>query len=243
MRSPAVHPRPELIIISAVFAFAIGLITTGLGAANTGNPIFADDFSNRTEPGPAYSAAKEWPDSWKITNGVLVGKQGNPNHGAVIKKDLDFHNLDIAFDFRFNGGTQFNFVIDDKAEKSVHAGHICRVSVTPRKLTIGDDKTGKMNLKVQALRADKNLSPDKKQDLEKLLAGAESTGQLDLKPATWHRLHVRIDGDTMEASVDGNRIAILRSPGINHPTKTSFGFTVNGSTIDFDNIEVSSDIR
>ena len=30
----------------------------------------------------------------------------------------------------------------------------------------------------------------------------------------------------------------LRSPGIDHPTKTKFGFTVNGETIDFDNLKV-----
>lgn len=42
----------------------------------------------------------------------------------------------------------------------------------------------------------------------------------------------------MEACVDGELAASLTSPGIDHQTKTKFGMTVNGSTIDFDNLKV-----
>ena len=42
----------------------------------------------------------------------------------------------------------------------------------------------------------------------------------------------------MKAFVDGNLITKLKSPGIDHPTKTKLGMTVNGATIDFDNLKV-----
>ena len=61
---------------------------------------------------------------------------------------MDFDDVDIQFNFRFGDGKSFNFVIDDANEKSVHAGHICRVSIIPKYLRIGDDKTGSMNLEV-----------------------------------------------------------------------------------------------
>ena len=54
----------------------------------------------------------------------------------------------------------------------------------------------------------------------------------------WYRLRVVINGELMEAYLDGKRVAGVRSPGIAHLTKTKFGMTVNGSTIDFDNLKV-----
>ncbi|MGY8696780.1 MAG: hypothetical protein ACKVGW_21605, partial [Verrucomicrobiia bacterium] len=51
-------------------------------------------------------------------------------------------------------------------------------------------------------------------------------------------LRVVINGELMEAYLDGKRVAGVRSPGIAHLTKTKFGMTVNGSTIDFDNLKV-----
>ena len=42
----------------------------------------------------------------------------------------------------------------------------------------------------------------------------------------------------MEAHLDGKKITSLRSPGIDHPTKTKLGMTVVESTIDFDNLKI-----
>ena len=156
---------------------------------------------------------------------------------------MPFRDFDCEMDFRFNGGTRFNFVIDDKNEKSVHAGHICRVSITPTKMTVGDDKTGKMNLDVQALRDAKDLSADKEKAMKELLAKCEQDGAVKLEKGKWYRLGVRIQGDLMEATLDGKLVASLRSPGIAHSTKTKFGMTVTGATIDFDNLKVYKTAR
>ena len=200
--------------------------------------LFADDFENRTEPGADYTFSSEWPDAFKIVDGILVARQDNPDHGAVIRKDLAFQNLDLEFDFRFSGGQRFNLVINDQQEKSVWSGHISRVSISPKKITLGDDKTGSMNLEVRAQRQDKTLSAEKQQALDALLASSQSSADIDLQPGEWHHLRVRIQGDTMEAWIAGNKVATLTSPGIAHPTKTSFGFTVTGTTVDYDNIKV-----
>ncbi|MEO6750738.1 MAG: family 16 glycoside hydrolase [Chthoniobacteraceae bacterium] len=222
-------------------SFLAAILTlTGLSClrADDRTVLFADDFENRTELGKNFTVSSEWPDSWKVTNGILVAKQDNPDHGAVLKKEIEFHNIEIEFDFRFSGGTRFNLVIDDKKDKSVHAGHICRASFTPTKLTLGDDKTGKMNLEVQKLRDTKNLPADQQKAYEKLLASCESSVAVDFAAGKWHHVRVRIEGDTMEAFVGDKKVATLKSPGVAQPTKTSFGFTVTGATIDFDNLKV-----
>lgn len=214
------------------------LISHALLRADDRKVIFADDFENRSELGAQYSAKSEWSESFKVTDGKLVISQLNPGHGAVLRKDITFKDLDLEFDFRFNGGKSFNVVINDQQEKSVWSGHVSRVSITPKKLTIGDDKTGSMNLEVRKQRLDKNLPADKKKELEALLAKTQTAVDVDLKPGEWHRVRVCIQGDTMEAWVAGKKVAMLRSPGFAHPTKTSFGFTVNGTSIEYDNIKM-----
>ena len=200
--------------------------------------IFSDDFESRTEIGDDYVTALAGTEAWTIKEGILIGKQTNPGHGAVIRKELQFGDIDIETDFCFNGGSRFNWVIDDKNEKSVHAGHICRVSISPNSLKISDDKTGGMNLEVRAQRQDKNLSEKKKKALEDLLQRTSSSAKLALKRGQWYQLRVRIEGELMEVYIDSKLVASLRSPGIAHPTKTKFGPTVNEATIDFDNLKV-----
>ena len=200
--------------------------------------VFTDDYEDRTEIGKAYATSRGHEDSWSVVDGVLVGKQTKTDHGAVIRTELNFDDVDIQFDFRFSGGKSFNFVIDDAHEKSVHAGHICRVSVFPKYLKIGDDKTGSMNLKVREKRQDKNLSSTDTEALQNLLDRTQSSAKIGIKPGEWHTLRIRIRGDVMKAFLNGDLVTSLRSPGFDHPTKTKFGFTVNGEAIDFDNLSV-----
>ncbi|EMI47072.1 arylsulfatase A [Rhodopirellula sp. SWK7] len=199
---------------------------------------FADDFEGRSDLGPRYDTARATMDAWTLVDGALIGMQTYDDHGAVIRTQLPFDDIDLEFDFRFNGGTRFNLVMDDKNEKSVHAGHICRVSISPKRLTIGDDKTGGMNLKVRELRQKASLSEAEKLNLANVLARTHSSAAIAIKRGEWHCLRVRIQDDIMNVTLDGEEVASLQSPGFAHPTKTKFGFTVNGATIDFDNIKV-----
>ncbi|TWU62031.1 sulfatase-like hydrolase/transferase [Crateriforma conspicua] len=220
----------------------LGTKKASAGASTVGSqqwkPVFEDDFDNRTKIGKDYTTARGHEDSWSVINGVLVGKQTKADHGAVIRTQLDFDDIDIQFDFRFSGGKSFNFVIDDQNEKSVHAGHICRASVFPKFLKIGDDKTGGMNLEVRKQRQDKNLSARESEALKRLLERTGASAKISIHPGQWHTLRIRIRGDIMKAFLDDELVTSLRSPGFDHPTKTKFGFTVNGQSIDFDNLVV-----
>ncbi len=199
---------------------------------------FEDDFAGRSEPGKHYRTGPAMQAGWTVRDSVLVGKQVRDDHGSVIRTEVNFDDIDISFDFRFHGGTSFNFVIDDKNEKSVHAGHICRVSVFPKRLIAGDDKTGSMNLEVREQRKNPALAKQSKAALDALLARTRAAADVDIQPKKWHQLRVRIEGESMNVFLDGEMVIQLKSPGIAHPTKTQFGFTVNGSVIEFDNLRV-----
>ena len=229
--------------INSLVLFIITL-TVGPSHANHHRTlVFSDDFEDRSEIGPHYITALAGSDAWTIRDGALIGKQTNPDHGAVIRKELSFADIDIEVDFRFSGGSRFNFVIDDKNEKMVHAGHICRVSISPNSLKISDDKTGGMNLEVRALRQTENLSEAKQQSMNALLKRTSKSATISLTQDQWYRLRVRIQNELMEAYIDQKLVASLRSPGFGHPTKTKFGMTVNEATIDFDNLAVYKPIK
>ena len=95
-----------------------------------------------------------------------------------------------------------------------------------------------MNLNVRAQRKDDNLSSEDAEALEELLQRTQSSTKIAIKPGHWHTLRIRIRGDVMEALLDGHLVTSLLSPGFDHPTKTKFGFTVNGQSIEFDNLTV-----
>lgn len=207
------------------------LVLTGLAGATVlvaSNQM--EDTFDRTEIGDSWSGHMH---SFSIEEGVLVASQSpDAGHGAVIRTPLDFKDVTIDFDVRFEGGERFNFVIDDKNCKEVHAGHICRVSITRKKLTVQDDRTGAMNLELRAL---KDL-PEHKERIASLLESKKSSGKVDFRDDRWYHMKVTIHGERMQAFVDGKRVAELVSEGFAHPTKTQFGFTVTGRNILFDNV-------
>lgn len=200
--------------------------------------LYSDDFTGRTELGKNYFIGKATSEAFAVSDGVLVCRQTQDDHGAHMGHKIAFGDVEIEVDFRFNGGSRFNLVINDKKDKTVHAGHICRVSISPKQLLVGDDKTGKMNLKVCELRQTKDLPADKAKQLQELIQRTEKTTKIKLQQGQWYRLRVVIKADVIEAHIDGKLIASLKSPGIARAEKTDFGVTVNGSTIDFDNLQV-----
>ncbi|GAB5559793.1 MAG: DUF1080 domain-containing protein [Synoicihabitans sp.] len=217
---------------------SLAIASSALAAHHERTIIFADDFTGRSEVGPNYSTHEQWKGDWTIVDGVLVGKQLNPGHGATIRLFRDFTNLDMEFDFRFNGGTRWNFVVDDQNYQAVHAGHICRLSISPKSIKVADDKTGSMDLNIRSQRQDENLPEAQRTALDAFLETKQANAKLDLKKGQWYNLRVTIQGDIMSAYIDGKKVVTLRSPGFAHPTKNKFGFTVNGATTEFDTIKI-----
>ncbi len=222
----------------SLLVVALALTTTALAEHHNREVIFSDDFTGRAEVGSNYVTHVQWKGDWTVVDDVLVGKQMNPGHGTTIRLMREFRNLDMEFDFRFNGGTRWNFVVDDQNYAPVHAGHICRLSISPKSIKIADDKTGSMDLNIRSQRQDENLPEDQRAALDAYLDTKQANADLDLKKGQWYNLRVTIVDDVRSAYIDGKKVTSLRSPGFAHPIKNKFGFTVNGSTTEFDNIKI-----
>ncbi len=194
--------------------------------------LFADDFGTDVlTEGPwrhVYSDSK-------VENGELVAAQApDADHGAVLERLADFRDVVIRFSFQFDGSTRFNVPIDDKQYKESHAGHICRLSITPTSIFLGDDKEGVMRNDIFAMRRSGDPADKKKADA--LLEGRNMSIPVKLEKGAWHAITLEILGDEMLVSLDDEPIGYLQSSGIAHETKTDFGFTVNGRFVRFDNV-------
>lgn len=148
--------------------------------------VWEDEFDNADDLSKRYYVPEDHAAGWTVEEGHLVGNQVKSSHGSVIRAEVDFTDADIQFDFRFRGSSRFNFVIDEKKEKSVHAGHICRASVTPKRVSIGDDKEGAMNLEVRKQREADNLTPEQTAALEQILARTQASAPADIGVGKWH---------------------------------------------------------
>ena len=103
----------------------------------------------------------------------------------------------------------------DLSCKEVHAGHLCAATFAADKVTLQDMKTGSMLLTYYDARKAGTLS---KED-ENLIKTKQISFPHVTELNTWHTLSVTIAGDTMTASVDGEKVGSFSSPGIAHESK------------------------
>lgn len=192
--------------------------------------IFSDEFE-RGDVGERWRVSVR---AFSIVDGSLKAQQMRADHGAVGAIEAPMKDGVVEFRFRFDGATSINAVWDDKNFTGSHAGHICRVAITPRAIRIGDDREGAMRPDILAMRGD----PARKAEREKLLAGRGANFPAKIEQGRWYRLRAEIAGDELRVSLDGAPVGALRSPGIAHPTKTHFHFTVSGMDAHFDDVRV-----
>tara|TARA_R110000850_G_scaffold54619_4_gene130019 strand:+ start:1474 stop:2109 length:636 start_codon:yes stop_codon:yes gene_type:complete len=198
--------------------------------AEKGELLFSDDFE-RTELG----------DDWKViipaftvANEVLVGTQARDDHGSVGRVYIPMKDFVVEFKFNLAGSKTFNVVFDDKNHKGSHAGHICRVAVTPTQIRLGDDKEGTMRNDIFEMRRD----PSRKGEADELIKGRTTIVKTTVALEQWHTMTIEIAGDRMRVSLNGAPIGQLQSPGLAHPTKESLHFTVNGKDTLFDDVRI-----
>jgi hypothetical protein len=203
--------------------------------ARPGKLLFEDDFS-RGEIGPKWKVGMGF---FNIENGVLRGAE-NPadKHGGFAKTRFEFKDVVAEFSFKFDGSTSFNFTMDDSSYKASHAGHICRVSVYPTQIYLGDMKFGAMKNEVYAKLHDPNTTPAEKKEVQASIKDKSATFKMAIDPAAWHQARVEIVGDEMLVSIDGKTAGYLKSEGIGHPSKNLLGFTILGTSTLLDNVKV-----
>lgn len=205
--------------------------------------LFSDDF-NRSELGAAWG--RNVVPTFTLENNTLKGTQtrvdapatnGRPavvGHQAVIGTDVPTKDSVIEMKFKFAGATAVSAEFDDRKYTGAHYGHICFVRITPRSVSLADQKEGSMRNDIYAMSKDST----KRAERNKLLAGRSANFPVQLDTNTWHDLVLETVGDSMRASVDGKAVAFLKSPGIAHPTKSKVEFGCAGKDGFFDDIKI-----
>jgi hypothetical protein len=213
-------------------AIGIGVQTAVWAAAARPTPVgepFQDSFE-RTTLG----------NQWTIGGGVYALKEGHltvgekegNNHPAIVKIWKDFRDIELKFSFRFEGSKGFSVVFNDMNEKSVHSGHVVRLSFAPKSVTLTDDKIGLMSLEWVNKRTD----PKYKDEVEAVRAKTSRQFAADFQPGKWYAVTMVVIGDEMRVSVDGKFVGKFNSPGFAHPTKQSFHFSVGGRDLSLDDV-------
>jgi hypothetical protein len=203
--------------------------------------LFSDDFE-RPELGKAWGAVVP---TFTLENGTLKGTQtriiapaadGKPavvGHQAVIGTDVPTKDSIVEFKFKFSGATSVSAEFDDRKFTGSHYGHICYCRVTPKSVTIEDQKEGSMRNDIYAM-----TDPAQKDEKKKLMEGHRATFPVTLDAEKWYTLDVETIGDTMRASIDGKPVGFLKSPGIAHPTKSKIEFGCGGHDGFFDDVKI-----
>lgn len=188
--------------------------------AKKGPLLFSDDFE-RTELGQGWRTVIP---AFTVINGALKGTQTRPDHASVADAKVPTRDSVLELKFRFEGASNIYAEWDDLAFKGSHAGHICRVIVTPKQITLRDDKEGPMRNDIYEMRKD----PARVAEGDKLIEGRSVNFPVQLEQAHWYRLTLETVGNAMRVLVDDKPIGFLRSPGIAHETKSDLQLGVSG---------------
>ncbi|MBA4018426.1 MAG: hypothetical protein C0483_14765 [Pirellula sp.] len=201
----------------------------GEDVAKQGEVLLNDDFAGTTL-NPAWKVTHP---TFTVVDGVLQGSQTKPTHGAVAQVNVGAKNVGVEFQFKLHTASSINAVLDDDDYKEGHAGHICRVSLRPKQVFLGDDKE-RMRHTIEVMRKD----PARKAEVDALVAGRSLNIPARLVPEQWYRLRLQVIGDELSVSLDDKPLGTLKSSGIGHPIKTTFHFTVSGGDALFDDVRL-----
>jgi hypothetical protein len=204
--------------------------------------LFSDDFE-RADLGKAWGPVVP---TYTLENGALKGTQtrvtapaadGKPavvGHAAVIGTDVPTKDSVIEYRFRFAGATALSAEFDDRKYTGSHYGHICRVVVTPKDVTLRDERDGSMRNDIYEMSKD----PATKEERNRLLKGHSATFPVKTSTEEWHTMVLETVGDQMRATIDGRPVAFLKSSGIAHATKSKVEFGCAGKDGFFDDVKI-----
>lgn len=214
--------KPSLLLFSTL------VFTSAMAAADLGELLFEDKFE-RSET----QEVKDEPGNGWGTNSrsrAKGNKQVDLKDGAMrifIHAEAD-HAVSVTHPAEFtDGAVSLRFMLEEPQDslglnfadlecKDVHAGHLFVAKVSTKAVQLQDLKTGNMRLDIrEARQAKKKLTAEQ----EAAVKGKEKTFPHPLEAGKWHDLTVKISGDTLAASLDGQPVGSFSSPGIAHPTK------------------------
>jgi hypothetical protein len=215
-------------LIATLALFPLLALAPLVAADDLGQLIFQDDF-NRTE---SQEKTDEPGNGWATNSKARAkgNKQVDLRDGAMhifISAEAD-HAVSVTHPAEFtNGAVALRFKLEDARDslgldfadlqfKDVHAGHLFAARVSPKQVLLQDLATGNMRLDIHTARqAKQKLTADQ----QSALAGKDKKIPATLALNQWHDLLVKISGDELSVTINGQVMGSLKSSGIAHPTK------------------------
>jgi len=196
---------PLLFIIVAPLVFAAE--STPAYRVIPGAIIFEEHFAQAALPAGCAIAK----GTWQIIAGVLDGSEkAADNHPGVcaIKVALPKAFI-VTARVRFEGATVTTLVFNG-------AGHICRISVTPKGFTVTGEK-------------------DKKNESDKSVTVGRVTQ--DFVRGQWYNFTIEIAGDEVLVYTDPKHVAYGKDAKVGRP-KTALNLTVGKSSVRYDDLTI-----
>jgi hypothetical protein len=217
------------------FLLTVLSISPVIAAEDLGQLIFQDDFERvesqemKDEPGNGWGTNSK--------SRAKGNKQVDLKDGTMrifIHAEAD-HAVSVTHPAEFtDGAVSLRFMLEDAQDslglnfadlefKEVHAGHLCAARISTKSVLFQDLKTGNMRLDIREARQAKQKLTDEQQQAIK---GKEKTIPHPLETGKWHDLTVKITGDELSVTINGQPVGSFKSPGIAHPTKRTLRLAV-----------------
>lgn len=215
-------------MLSAVF------VLTPLRADERGKLIFEDNFDRNESQETKDDIGNGWGTNSKSR--AAGNKQVDLRDGAMyiyIHEAAD-HAVSLTHAAEFqNGSVELRFMLEDPKDtlgldfadlqcKTVHAGHLFKVTVGNNKLDISDLKTGNMDLEIYNAKKEKTLTPA----MEERMKVTKKVFPAKLETGRWYTMNVTNSGDKVNVTIDGKQVGTFSSEGFAHPTKRMLRLSV-----------------
>lgn len=212
-----------------------------------GTLLFEDDFERNESQEKTEEIGKGWGSNSKkrakgnkqvdLKDGAMhIAFHPSADHAVSVTHEAKFKNGRVDLRFKLeNKDDSLGLNFADLDYKEVHAGHLCVARINTSNVGISDLKTGAMNKKIRETRLTKKLSPD----LVNLLKTKSKRVPHQLETGKWHNLSVRIFGNVMTVTINGQEVVKLNSSGIGHPTKKLLRLSVPKKAI-VDDVKIYS---
>lgn len=215
------------------------LIPATLSAGERRKLIFKDDFNRNESQEKKDEVGNGWSTNSRsraggnkqvdLRNGALyIYRHKTADHGVSVRHAAEFKNGVVEIRFKLEHAKDtlgLNFA--DMKLKTVHAGHLFKVTVGLKRLEIADWKTGLMDLKIRKARKVGEVTPA----MKKLLASKRKAVALKLETGKWYALAVNISGNTIRVALDKKEVAAFSSNGFAHPTKRMLRLAVRRNAV------------
>lgn len=210
-----------------------------------GTLIFRDEFERtesqelKDEPGNNWTTSSErtayGEKQVDLRDGhMYITMHPKAWHATSVRHAFEFRDGTLALKLKFDDpedSIKLNFT--DLQEKSVHAGHLFNVTISPKSVSMQDLKTGVMNLVIKKARANNTLTAEQKSEL----ATKNKRFPVKLELGKWHDVHTTVKDNKVSCTINGVFVGTFQAPGFAHPTKTLIRLLV-GKAIHVDDVRI-----